>query len=343
MLSACRAVFLHPFSLLIAVFAAGFAHTPAVAQSAARSIAPASPVDAGFALTPLAPQQDDPIQIGYFGDAAFFSELPGDPADPQRSGIIEYATRFTAPERALVDAALFAINGSGLAGTGTLRVYLAEVVEEGEGNFEPGTRLDSVDVPFSALAAGEFNGVSFADAEYVVEAGAEFFFVFRTLDTSADASIQFLIDNGSTNDADVDYFPARSRLYITPPSVDADAEGWYRWQNNNNFLFAAQLVPQAPTSVDDGADLPAAFTLHGAYPNPFNPHATLRFDLRTAEHVTLTVHDAQGRTLAVLHDRPLPAGTHEVAWTPEGLPSGTYFVRLQADGQAQSRPLTLVK
>jgi len=78
-----------------------------------------------------------------------------------------------------------------------------------------------------------------------------------------------------------------------------------------------------------------------ALPNPFGEFTQLRFRLPAAlagAPVELTVHDLQGRCVAVPQPAaPTLAGEHWVAWEARDahgarLPSGTYFVRLRADG-----------
>jgi hypothetical protein len=59
--------------------------------------------------------------------------------------------------------------------------------------------------------------------------------------------------------------------------------------------------------------------------------------------VTLTVYDVLGRRVATLADGVRPAGTHAATFDARGLPSGTYFYRLQAGGQAMTRRMLLVK
>jgi hypothetical protein len=102
-------------------------------------------------------------------------------------------------------------------------------------------------------------------------------------------------------------------------------------------------VTDDPQTSTDAADVPDAFVLHAAYPNPFNPQATLRFTLPQAGLATLTIHDMQGRAVATLLSREMPAGTHTTTWDAAARPSGVYVARLQAAGQTQVRTLTLLK
>jgi hypothetical protein len=85
------------------------------------------------------------------------------------------------------------------------------------------------------------------------------------------------------------------------------------------------------TSVGENAGVPTTFELAQNYPNPFNPSTTIRFDLPTASHVRLTVHDLLGREIARLEEGIRMAGHHRTVWSPH-VASGVYFVRLEARG-----------
>ncbi|MBF8295565.1 MAG: Bacterial surface protein [Bacteroidetes bacterium] len=97
--------------------------------------------------------------------------------------------------------------------------------------------------------------------------------------------------------------------------------------------------------------LPTEYALHNAYPNPFNPSATIRFDLPQAAKVRLAVYDMLGREVAVLADEERPAGQHSVRFDAGKLSSGMYIFRLQAGdastgsarGFTQTKKLMLMK
>jgi len=80
-----------------------------------------------------------------------------------------------------------------------------------------------------------------------------------------------------------------------------------------------------------------------AYPNPFNPQATIRYAVPEAGPVTLRVYDVLGRAVATLADGPRAAGTHEAVFEATGLPSGTYVYRLEAADQVRNGTLVVLK
>lgn len=72
--------------------------------------------------------------------------------------------------------------------------------------------------------------------------------------------------------------------------------------------------------------------------NPVRGSAWLDLGLDRPASVRLQVFDATGRQLHVLHDGPLPAGTHRLPFDATRLPSGVYVVRAAgAEGSVSLR------
>ena len=89
--------------------------------------------------------------------------------------------------------------------------------------------------------------------------------------------------------------------------------------------------------------VPASFTLHQNYPNPFNPTTTVRYTLQQSAPVRLEVFDAQGRHIRTLVDAVQPAGSYNIRFDAERLPSGAYAYRLTTDTETKTRLMMLVR
>jgi hypothetical protein len=78
-------------------------------------------------------------------------------------------------------------------------------------------------------------------------------------------------------------------------------------------------------------------------PNPVHGRADLGFALPRAMPVKLTVHDVQGREVAVLANGTFGAGRHSLSWSGlthgGALPSGLYLVRLQTAERTEVRKM----
>ncbi len=97
------------------------------------------------------------------------------------------------------------------------------------------------------------------------------------------------------------------------------------------------------TASEETAEASRA-TLRSVFPNPLaGGAARVVVDLPEAGTVRVEVVDVLGRTVAVLADGPAAAGTHELSLSRRDLGSGVYVVRLRADGQTQTRKLTVVR
>jgi hypothetical protein len=88
--------------------------------------------------------------------------------------------------------------------------------------------------------------------------------------------------------------------------------------------------------------------LLAAFPNPFNPLTTLRFETSHPGLVQLGIFDVQGRLVRELVRETLPVGEHSRTWdgrTNQGgiAPSGVYFGRLEVGGQVRTVKLLLVR
>ena len=102
-------------------------------------------------------------------------------------------------------------------------------------------------------------------------------------------------------------------------------------------------------SIDDEpANIPDAFNLHPAYPNPFNPSTTISFDLNVRLTLNLKIFDQLGREIITLFSGTLEQGKHSYIWNGKDkngkkVSSGIYFSQLHAGDRHMVRKVTLLK
>ncbi len=110
-----------------------------------------------------------------------------------------------------------------------------------------------------------------------------------------------------------------------------------------------EIVPvQTVTGVEESAELPTEFALHGNYPNPFNPSTRIQFDLPENAQVQIQIVDMLGREVITLPAQELEAGANRsVEMNASSLASGAYLYRIMATGAEQRHVktgrMTLVK
>jgi len=81
-----------------------------------------------------------------------------------------------------------------------------------------------------------------------------------------------------------------------------------------------------------------------AKPNPFNPRTKIEFGTVREGRASVRVFDIQGRLVATVVDRKLPAGNHQYDFDASKLSSGVYLMVLKAEGRPQEvRRLSLLK
>lgn len=108
-------------------------------------------------------------------------------------------------------------------------------------------------------------------------------------------------------------------------------------------IFLVRLGPEDTLQAGfPPQSVPAVFAL-SAYPNPFNSSTSIHFVLPQPMNVRLTMYDVIGRAVAVLTDEAMAAGTHDVIFDGDGLPSGVYFARLHSGEFTATRKLLLLR
>jgi hypothetical protein len=122
------------------------------------------------------------------------------------------------------------------------------------------------------------------------------------------------------------------------------------WHNVPN-LITSQDVPlhtylwvdariDAPVSAEDGATQDA-FAVD-VFPNPSAGIARVGIEMPTSEHVSVTVVDMLGRTVAMLHDGPA-SGHLDLDVSGSDLASGIYLVNVQGETFHATRTFTVAR
>jgi hypothetical protein len=140
-----------------------------------------------------------------------------------------------------------------------------------------------------------------------------------------------------------------------PCTIHLDAV-WTDWVRTTDLIWIP-LRPDAPFWNDGGqlcswtvqptAQLtpvaPAVIALSEAWPNPFNPTTRVELSLPAPEAVRLEVFDVAGRRVALIHDGPLPAGSHAFTIDGAGWAAGLHLLVVKHRGGTETRKLLLLK
>lgn len=108
------------------------------------------------------------------------------------------------------------------------------------------------------------------------------------------------------------------------------------------WIFVGNNSTDAPEEQVETTQ-PASFALLDVYPNPFNASATLRYRVSQPGEVRMRLFDILGRE--VFADQWLVAatGVQQHTLNASSLASGTYFLRLEAEGLSNVKRVSLLK
>jgi hypothetical protein len=107
--------------------------------------------------------------------------------------------------------------------------------------------------------------------------------------------------------------------------------------------FDGQVATLETVTLTVRFNVAREYELAQNYPNPFNPVTMIRYQIPTAETVSLKVYDVLGKEVATLVSGRQEAGNYAVPFNASGLSSGMYFYRLQAGSFVETRKMMLVK
>ncbi len=135
----------------------------------------------------------------------------------------------------------------------------------------------------------------------------------------------------------------RLRIVCAPDSVQVRTE-----------LFAVGVNGESPVpiickvdAVLSAGNRTSPIVPHGLslsiFPNPANAEFTLKYSLPRDGDASLKLYDVTGRLSDVHSLGQVAAGEHTYAFSAQHLPSGIYFVTLQASGEMVTHKLLLLK
>ena len=149
--------------------------------------------------------------------------------------------------------------------------------------------------------------------------------------------------NITDNPLFVDLVNDNVHLTEESPCIDAGDPDSPRDPDGTRADIGAYFFPQWQSIPGTPPQNPKSFNLITAYPNPFNAQTTLSFSLPHPGSVSVDVYNLTGRKVQSWGDGQFSAGQHRIIWSPQQLPSGSYFVRLSAGDEVRTNKVTLLK
>ena len=97
------------------------------------------------------------------------------------------------------------------------------------------------------------------------------------------------------------------------------------------------------TDVEIKTEIPIQFFLYQNYPNPFNPSTKIKFALPKTGEVKIEVFNTLGQKVAMLINKTMPNGYHEVEFNAQDLPSGVYVFKIMAGDLQDVKKMLFLK
>ena len=105
----------------------------------------------------------------------------------------------------------------------------------------------------------------------------------------------------------------------------------------------ARVSNYQSTNINNNTQAAGKYSLEQNFPNPFNPSTKIKFNLPSAQYVSIKVYDIAGRLVSVLAEGKMEAGLNSVIFTSPTLSSGIYFYTLSANKFTQTKKMVFIK
>ena len=118
---------------------------------------------------------------------------------------------------------------------------------------------------------------------------------------------------------------------------------WFQgWQGGTASIgYATSLI----TNVNEESYgyMIKDFILYQNYPNPFNPQTVISYKIRARSNVVIKVNDVLGKEISTLVNEEKDAGTYEVTFNGDELPSGIYYYKIIIGNFSDTKKMILLK
>ncbi|MDI6401156.1 T9SS type A sorting domain-containing protein [Balneolaceae bacterium ANBcel3] len=239
-------------------------------------------------------------------------------------------------------------------GEGTLRTHIttsrkSEEAEYHNTRYMPNTVITYIDTPFDQIYTGVMS-INFDEEEIWLDGGEEYHVLFQVIPESEDANMTFILDPGSEDINNTNYFPVRTLLSQNHMQGWATFLGDSEDENNNrnkNLWMSTRLLSEIEEREEVRPPLSDRFELVNNYPNPFNNQTVIELNVPAevtgSSRVVVEIYDVIGRRVQTVADGDFQAGQHQLTFRAEGLPAGVYIARMQAGDQTDIRKMMYLK
>jgi glucuronoarabinoxylan endo-1,4-beta-xylanase len=101
--------------------------------------------------------------------------------------------------------------------------------------------------------------------------------------------------------------------------------------------------PDTSVIVNSISENEINYSLKQIYPNPFNMSTVIKYDLKDAGHINISVYNLVGDEIETIVDKNQPAGEYKIVWQVGDLPSGIYFCKFKVGDTVETRKIIIQK
>ena len=116
---------------------------------------------------------------------------------------------------------------------------------------------------------------------------------------------------------------------------------------NQELLFSKDMIIGDAYNTFNlkglSSELPVAFKLLPAYPNPFNPTTNISFITEIEGNLKLSIYDIRGREIDVLVNGFQGIGEQTIIWDAADFASGIYYIHITAGNHVETQKIMLIK
>ena len=117
---------------------------------------------------------------------------------------------------------------------------------------------------------------------------------------------------------------------------------------DEHIIVDLNIYAGSTVRIDINSVFPKQMVLYPAFPNPFNPVTTLRYNLPEDGMVNITIYDTMGRIVRTLENSKQAAGFKSIQWNAtndvgQTVSTGLYIYTIHSRGFRQTKKMILLK
>jgi len=152
----------------------------------------------------------------------------------------------------------------------------------------------------------------------------------RSVNSNGWNKIAFIPGNGNSN----------SPKYYNYTDTDLQSAGVFKYRlkqidTDGSYDYSNEI------SVN--VNKPNKFLLEQNYPNPFNPNTRIFYSIPAKAFVIINIYDVLGNEVATLINEEKSEGRYEVLFNANGISSGIYYYRMQANEFVDVKKMIILK